>query len=83
MASILKAITDKDVKPSEVMHKIIEERGGIERVGSSGSIPETAVRSIVHVIAQKAKLSTTRMTHWSKFRKSNNWGIKLIGLSET
>jgi hypothetical protein len=39
MASILKAITDKDVKPSEVMHKIIEERGGIERVGSSGEYP--------------------------------------------
>ena len=39
MASTLKAIRSKDVKPREVMHEIIDERGGIEQVGSSGEYP--------------------------------------------
>ena len=36
MASTIKAIRGKDAKPREIMHEIINERGGIESIGSSG-----------------------------------------------
>ena len=39
MASTIKAIREKDAKPREIMDEIIDERGGIESIGSSGEYP--------------------------------------------
>lgn len=39
MASTIRAIREKDAKPREIMHEIIDERGGIESIGSSGEYP--------------------------------------------
>ena len=39
MASTMKAIKDEKAKPREVMHAVIEKRGGIDSICSSGEYP--------------------------------------------
>lgn len=74
MASTIKAIRAKDAKPWEIMHEIINERGGIEQVGSSGEYPRN--RSQIY------RACNTESSKSKTVNQSNDPLVQLLQISK-
>ena len=81
MASTIRAIREKDAKPREIMHEIIDERGGIERIGSSGEYPRNRsqiyrTRNNNNSVRNKVNQSNDPLVQLLKISKDQQMGNK-------